>query len=69
MLPPKHALTASPTATEVMTQHEWKVFHERDMRELGVGLGNVIAMAEQMIVNDNSFEHVKAKVKESFEKD
>ncbi len=44
---------------------EWKVFHERDMRELGVGLGNVIAMAQQVIVNDNSFEQVKAKVKES----
>ena len=35
------------------------------MRELSVGLGNVIAMAGQVIVNDNSFEHVKAKVKES----
>jgi dephospho-CoA kinase len=44
---------------------EWKVFHERDMRELSVGLGNVIAMAEQVIVNDNSFEHVKAKAHES----
>ena len=32
----------------------WEVFRERDMRELSVGLGNVIAMAEQMIVNDNS---------------
>ena len=47
---------------------EWKVFQERDMRELGVGLGNVIAMAEHMIVNDNSFEHAKAKVKESLER-
>jgi dephospho-CoA kinase len=47
---------------------EWKVFHERDMRELGVGLGNVIAMAEHVIANDNSFEHVKAKVKESLER-
>lgn len=46
---------------------EWKVFNERDMRELNVGLGNVIAMAEQMIVNDNSLENVKAKVKESLE--
>jgi dephospho-CoA kinase len=44
---------------------EWKVFNERDMRELGVGVGSVIAMAQQIIVNDNSFEHVKAKVKES----
>ncbi len=34
------------------------------MRELSVGLGNVIAMSEQIIVNDNSFEYVKAKVKE-----
>ena len=47
---------------------EWKVFNERDMRELNVGLGNVIAMAEQMIVNDNSLEHVKAKAKDSLEK-
>jgi dephospho-CoA kinase len=44
---------------------EWKVFKERDLRELSVGLGNVIAMAGQVIVNDNSFEYVKAKVKES----
>ena len=43
---------------------EWKVFHERDMRELGVGLGNVIAMAEQMVVNDEGLEQVKAKAKE-----
>jgi dephospho-CoA kinase len=32
----------------------WDVFHERDMRELGVGLGNVIAMAEYLIINENS---------------
>ncbi|MGE5575394.1 MAG: AAA family ATPase [Ignavibacteria bacterium] len=44
---------------------EWKVFQERDNRELGVGLGNVIAMAEQMIVNEDSLEHVKTMVKES----
>ena len=43
----------------------WEVFHERDMRELSVGLGNVIAMAEQMIVNDNSVEEIKAKVAEA----
>ena len=47
---------------------EWKVFQERDMRELGVGLGNVIAMAEQVIVNDNSYEHVKDQVKVSLER-
>jgi dephospho-CoA kinase len=47
---------------------EWKVFHERDMREISVGLGNVIAMSEQIIVNDNSLESVKAKVKEALGK-
>jgi dephospho-CoA kinase len=47
---------------------EWKIFNERDIREFSVGLGNVIAMAEQMIVNDNSFEHVKTKAKASLEK-
>ena len=43
---------------------EWAVFYERDMRELNVGLGNIIAMAEHMIVNDNSFDQVKIIVKE-----
>jgi dephospho-CoA kinase len=42
----------------------WAVFHERDMRELSVGLGNVIALSEQIIVNDNSVEEAKGKVAE-----
>jgi dephospho-CoA kinase len=41
----------------------YEVFHERDMRELSVGLGNVIAMAQQILVNDNSMEQFKAQVK------
>jgi len=45
--------------------HGWEVFQERDIRELGVGLGNVIAMAEQLIVNDNSVEDVKVAIKEA----
>ncbi|MGD0203457.1 MAG: AAA family ATPase [Candidatus Bathyarchaeia archaeon] len=43
----------------------WEVFRDRDMRELSVGVGNVIAMAEQMIVNDNSVEEIKPKVAET----
>jgi dephospho-CoA kinase len=43
----------------------WEVFQERDKRELSVGLGNVIVMAEQMIVNDNGFEEGKTKVAEA----
>ncbi len=43
----------------------WQVFYERDMRELGVGLGNVIAMAEKILVNDGSIEQFKAQAKDS----
>ena len=32
----------------------WELFNERDMRELGVGLGDVIAMAEYLIINEHS---------------
>jgi dephospho-CoA kinase len=31
----------------------WGLFDERDMREIGVGLGNAIAMAEHLIVNED----------------
>jgi dephospho-CoA kinase len=44
----------------------YEVFHERDMRELSVGLGSVIAMAEKIIVNDNSIESFKALARENF---
>jgi len=40
----------------------WEVFCERDMRELDVGLGSVISMAEQMIINENNAEEVKEKI-------
>src|SRR3990172_4734330 len=43
---------------------DWEVFRERDMRELSVGLGNAIAMAEYVIVNENSMKETKAKVEE-----
>jgi dephospho-CoA kinase len=44
----------------------YTVFHERDTREMGVGLGNVIAMSEKILVNDNSIEGFKTLVKENF---
>jgi dephospho-CoA kinase len=42
-----------------------ELFHERDMRELDVGLGNAIAMAENFIINENKRADVKIKVKET----
>ena len=41
----------------------WEVFNERDMRELGVGLGNAIAMAEHVIVNEGNRDAAKARAK------
>jgi len=42
---------------------DWKTFRERDLRELSVGLGNAIAMAEHMIVNEGELEITRTKVK------
>ncbi|MEM2972510.1 MAG: AAA family ATPase [Candidatus Bathyarchaeia archaeon] len=41
----------------------WEIFHERDMRELSVGLGEAIAMAEHLIMNEGSLKAVKREVK------
>jgi dephospho-CoA kinase len=34
----------------------WEEFVDRDTRELGVGIGNVIALADKMLVNESSME-------------
>lgn len=41
----------------------WELFHERDMRELGVGLGNAIAMAEYIVVNESNRNAAKTRAK------
>jgi dephospho-CoA kinase len=43
----------------------WELFRERDMRELSVGLGNAIAMAEYLIINENKKDEIKAKIRET----
>jgi dephospho-CoA kinase len=42
----------------------WELFRERDMRELSVGLGNTIAMAEHLIINEKNRGYAEAKVRE-----
>ena len=44
---------------------DWKLFRERDMRELGVGIGNTIAMAEHVITNEYDKRKTKAKIRET----
>ena len=34
----------------------WEEFADRDARELGVGIGDVIALAQEMLINEASFE-------------
>ncbi|MGD0496546.1 MAG: AAA family ATPase [Candidatus Bathyarchaeia archaeon] len=46
----------------------WKVFLERDTRELSVGLGSAIAMAEEMVVNEEPFDVVKGRIRRILEK-
>jgi dephospho-CoA kinase len=42
-------------------------FDERDRRELGWGLGDVIALSDIMIINDSDLETFRQKAKESLE--
>jgi dephospho-CoA kinase len=42
----------------------WDVFHERDLRELSVGLGDAITMADYMILNEGKKKDLKARVME-----
>ncbi|NJD98341.1 flagellar hook-basal body complex protein FliE [Thermococcus sp. LS1] len=46
----------------------WEDFEERDWKELKFGIGNVIAMADYMIVNDCPKEEYERRVKELVEK-
>lgn len=41
---------------------EWDVFCQRDLRELSVGQGDVIALADHMIVNEGTYEEFKRAV-------
>jgi dephospho-CoA kinase len=41
----------------------WEEFQERDRRELGWGLGSLIAMADVMLLNDGEMDEFKDKVR------
>ena len=44
---------------------EKEIFEERDKRELGVGLGNAIAMAEFVVTNEDGKQAIQHKVRET----
>lgn len=43
---------------------DWQTFVERDLRELEVGIGSAIALADYMIVNESSLQHFQASIRE-----
>jgi len=45
----------------------WDIFYQRDLRELSVGQGDAIAVADYMIVNEGTYEEFKAKVRQVLE--
>ena len=40
---------------------DWDTFMERDLRELGIGMGDVISVADYMIVNEGTIRQLKQK--------
>ncbi|MFX1366998.1 MAG: AAA family ATPase [Promethearchaeota archaeon] len=46
---------------------DWETFRERDIRELSVGLGNVISLSDIMIVNEGTIEDLRSISKEIVE--
>ena len=40
---------------------EWDIFRERDLREISVGLGGVIALSDIMVINESSIEEMQLK--------
>jgi len=43
----------------------WDDFYQRDLRELSVGQGSVIALADYMIVNEGSYDDFKVRTSET----
>ncbi|MBS7623294.1 flagellar hook-basal body complex protein FliE [Candidatus Bathyarchaeota archaeon] len=46
---------------------DYEEFQQRDMRELAVGIGSVIALADHLIVNDSTIEAFKSELNRFYE--
>jgi len=46
----------------------WEIFRERDIREISVGLGGVIALSDIMLINEGTLEDIQNASKELVEK-
>ena len=43
---------------------DWETFMERDLRELGIGMGAVISVADHVIVNEGTLDELKTKIRQ-----
>ena len=70
---PNFILIAIHTATKTRYQRlfrrrrsddptDWETFMERDLRELGIGMGAVISIADQVIVNKGTLPQLRHKI-------
>jgi dephospho-CoA kinase len=41
---------------------DWETFMERDLRELGIGMGSVISLADYMIINEGTIRRLNQKI-------
>jgi len=46
----------------------WEIFRERDIREISVGLGGVIALSDIMLINEGTIDKIRNTSKELVEK-
>lgn len=46
---------------------DWETFHQRDMRELAVGIGSVIALADKIFINEGTVVSLQNLAKDFFE--
>ena len=65
---PEQRFTRLSTRSRSDDPKTFDAFIERDTRELSVGLGNAIAMAEFIIINDNDIDTLKSRVREILQK-
>lgn len=56
---PDHRFVRLQRRARYDAPHDQEAFRERDMRELGWGLGSLIAMADIMLVNDDTLERFR----------
>ncbi|MHA2407410.1 MAG: AAA family ATPase [Candidatus Ranarchaeia archaeon] len=46
---------------------DWETFHQRDLNELSIGIGKVIALSDHVLLNNSSLEDLERQISEHIE--